>query len=208
MKRKGVIFIEAVFVIPLIFLSILLVLDISLNAYLKSSVKSVVTNTLNSVEYELKSKNDLDLTVIKNYDITPENLIQAKLKRTILDEFHNNLDVELIKKRIVSQIKEKTLLKAEDIEVDVIKQNGFPFHAKVIVKTNLKINTLLTGVYQKLNVGFERLETQDVIELNDYFSSITLIDAVGRALENNQDIAELIDSVWRLSEQVARLIGG
>ncbi len=207
MKKKGAITLEAAILVPILFVGLLLIIDLSLNAFIKSTVKSTVNNTLNSIAYELKAKNDDSLSQYINYDVAPSFIIDERLKRTISDEFHLGLDSGLIQNRIISSLTSKTLVKSSDISLSIKKYNLL-FATYVIVDYSVKINTPMSGIYSKFGSELSTLKAKDKIVVKDYFGMIALSDSVSRALADNKPIAKLIDAINNFAYYVAKIMGG
>ncbi len=206
-KGKGAITIEAVMLMPMIIISIVLMIDVSLNAYLKSAVSSCVDLAISSVEYELKAKNDGDLLCKEDYCISPDTFIRGRLSRGISDELHVGINTGIIKSRIVESIVTNTGVDASKVDVSV-RKNSFLFTSYISVNCRVELPSVMSRLYRKLNLDFDVLRSEKSIVIRDYFDMISLSESVARALKRNKSITEIIDAVNNLAYYVSKIIGG
>ncbi len=207
MKSKGAITIEAAILTPILFLSLLLIIDISLNVYIKSSIKSVFSNSLNSFENELKANSDKNIKLDAKYDFAPDFIIQNALNSSMLDNMHLGLDTNIIKGRISKYIVEKTFLKKGEFSLNVTK-NSLLFSSTIKVSMVANINTPLSGFYKKLGIDMGVLKISDSVVIKDYFFSISLINSLSRMIAKNKNIASLLDKLNNVAFYIYKIIGG
>ncbi len=204
-KGKGAITIEAVILIPLLFLVILLIFDLSINAYLRTTITSNVASAVRSIEYEIKSKNDADITALKHYSISPQAFIYGRIERTISDELHLGIHSDVIKARVTNAIQSNTFINSCNVKVKVYK---FLFTTYISVDYQVDISGFMDGFYRKIGSSIGTMKSRESIVIKDYFDMIAFSESVVRAMKSSVSISEILDGVNNIAYYIAKIIGG